>query len=171
MQDRGRCGCLAERSELPASVPAERETAEQSPAEKEHVPATPDAIAVAVTACRAADDKQATDLLVLDVADLLALVDLFVIATARSDRQLRAVGEAVEERLRAGHSLRPLRREGPAESGWLLLDYGDVVCHLFDQERREYYALERLWADVPQLDPLRGEPLPAARPREAEHAG
>ncbi|MBW3577570.1 MAG: ribosome silencing factor [Actinobacteria bacterium] len=125
------------------------------------MPATPEAIATAVSACRAADDKQAGDLVVLDVADLLTLVDVFVIATARTDRQLKAVAEGVEERLRGDHGVRPLRREGPVESGWVLLDFGDVVCHLFDQERREFYALERLWADVPHLDPFTGEPLMA----------
>jgi ribosome-associated protein len=120
------------------------------------LPAHPEAIALAVDACRAADTKQALDLRLLAVADLLALVDLFVIASARSDRQLKAVAEAVEERLREEHGRRPVRREGTAESGWMLIDYGDIVCHLFDEEHRDYYALERLWADVPHLDPLTG---------------
>jgi ribosome-associated protein len=132
------------------------------------VPAASESIATAVTAGRAADDKQAIDLTLLDVSDLLALVDLFVVATARTDRQLKAIAEEVEHRLREEYERRPLRREGPAESGWLLLDYGDVVCHLFDEEQRAFYALERLWADVPHLDPLTGEPLgqgePAGRP-------
>lgn len=121
------------------------------------MPAQPDAIAAAVDACVAADGKQATDLLLLDVSELLGLVDVFVIASARTDRQLKAVAEAVEERLRSEHDRRPLRREGTPDSGWYLLDYGDVVCHLFDEEQRDFYLLERLWADVPRLDPVTGE--------------
>lgn len=127
------------------------------PTGKEPVPASADAVAAAVTACRAADERQAADLTLIDVADLLALVDCFVIATARNDRHLKAIADAVEQAMREAHGRRPLRREGPPESGWYLLDYGDVVCHLFDEEQREYYMLERLWADVPHLDPTTGE--------------
>ena len=127
------------------------------------MPADRQAIAAAVTACRAADEKHASDLVVIDVADLLALVDVFVLASARTDRQLKAVAEGVEDALR-DEGRRPLRREGTPESGWYLLDYGDLVCHLFDEEQRSFYALERLWADVPQLDPTTGDPLaPATR--------
>ena len=127
------------------------------------MPADREAIAAAVTACRAADDKQALDLVVIDVADLLALVDVFVLASARTDRQLKAAADAIEDALRQD-GRRPLRREGTPESGWYLLDYGDVVCHIFTEEQRTFYSLERLWADVPQLDPLTGEVLvPGAR--------
>jgi ribosome-associated protein len=122
------------------------------------VPATAEAVALAVTAADAADDKKASDLTILDVADLLAIVDVFLLATASSDRQLKAVAESIEERLRQG-GRRPLRREGAASTGWMLLDYGDLVCHLFSPEQREYYALERLWADVPRRDATSGAPL------------
>lgn len=124
------------------------------------MPATDEAITVAVSACRAADDRQASDLTLLEVADLLALVDLFVIVSARTDRHLKAVHDAIEDALRTEHGRKPLRREGTPEAGWVLLDYGDVVVHLFDEEQRTFYSLERLWADVPQLEPLTGEPLP-----------
>lgn len=124
------------------------------------MPAEPEAITAAISASRAADDKQAADLAVLEVADILALVDLFVLVTARNDRHLKAIAEAIEERLRSEHGLRPIRREGTPESGWFLLDFGDVVCHLFDQEQRDFFALERLWADVPHLQPLTGERQP-----------
>lgn len=122
------------------------------------MPAPDDAIVAAVEICRAADDKQAADLVLIDVSDLLALVDCFVIATARNDRHLKALADAVEETMR-DRGVKPVRREGPFESGWYLLDFGDVVCHLFTEEQRAYYTLERLWADVPHLDPLTGERL------------
>ncbi len=132
------------------------------------MPAREESVTAAVTASRAADEKQGSDLLVLDVADLLVLVDLFVLVSARNDRQLKAIAESIEDALRGTHDRRPIRREGTPESGWYLLDYGDVVCHLFDEERRRYFALERLWSDVPQIDPLTGEdldePVSAARP-------
>jgi ribosome-associated protein len=122
------------------------------------VPATDEAVTLAVAAAQAADDKKASDLVLLDVADLLALVDVFVVVTTSSDRQLKAVANAIEERLR-DDARKPLRREGTAAAGWLLLDFGDVVCHLFSSEQREFYALERLWADVPRIDALTGERL------------
>lgn len=125
------------------------------------MPATEEAIDLAVAAANAADDKKASDLTLLEVADLLALVDVFLLVTTSSDRQLRAVADGIEERLR-GLGRKPLRREGAAPSGWVLLDYGDLVCHLFSAEQREFYALERLWADVPRRDPLTGEPLAPA---------
>ena len=134
------------------------------------MPATTEAVALAVTAADAADDKKATDPTILDVADLLAIVDVFLLVTASSDRQLKAVAESIEEKLRA-QDRRPLRREGTPSAGWVLLDYGDLVCHLFSAEQRDYYALERLWADVPRRDPRTGEPVTApgavARPPAA----
>jgi ribosome-associated protein len=130
------------------------------------VPAQNDAISFAVEAADAADDKKATDLTILDVADVLAVVDLFLLATTSSDRQLKAVAEAIEERGRE-QGRRPLRREGRAESGWLLIDFGDVVCHLFSSEQRDFYSLERLWADAPRIDPSSGERLAPVAPGAA----
>jgi ribosome-associated protein len=121
------------------------------------VPATEEAVTLAVAAADAADDKKATDLSILEVADILALVDVFLLVTTSSDRQLKAVSEAIEERLREDHDRKVLRREGTAEGGWMLLDYGDLVCHLFSTEQREFYSLDRLWADVPRRDPSTGE--------------
>lgn len=120
------------------------------------MPATDEAVALAVAAADAADDVKATDLTILDVADLLGLVDVFLLATAASDRQLKAVGDRIEARLRDDGS-KPLRREGSADTGWLLLDYGDLVCHLFSGEQRDFYALEKLWADVPRREVTTGE--------------
>ena len=106
--------------------------------------------AIATAAAEAARDKQAADVVVLDVAALLTITDYFVICSVASGPQLKAVTEAVEERVRTGLDRRPVRREGDAEGGWLLLDYIDVVVHVFGEEEREYYDLERLWSDAPR---------------------
>ena len=106
--------------------------------------------AIATAAAEAARDKQAADVAVLDVAALLTITDYFVICSVASGPQLKAVTEAVEERIRTGLDRRPVRREGDAEGGWLLLDYIDVVVHVFGEEEREYYDLERLWSDAPR---------------------
>jgi len=106
--------------------------------------------AIAAAAAEAARDKQAADVVVLDVAALLTITDYFVICSVASGPQLKAVTEAVEERVRTGLDRRPARREGDAEGGWLLLDYIDVVVHVFGEEEREYYDLERLWSDAPR---------------------
>jgi ribosome-associated protein len=105
---------------------------------------------VAIVAARAAADKQATDILVLDVSKIIVITDHFVICTASTQRQIRTVIDAVEEALR-DMGVKPLRREGEPEAGWWLLDYVDVVVHVFGEEEREYYELERLWSDAPTV--------------------
>jgi ribosome-associated protein len=125
------------------------------------VPATEEAVQLAVAAADAADDVKADDLALLDVSDLLVIVDVFLLASAGSDRQLKAIAERIEERLR-DHGRRTARREGTPSAGWVLLDYGDVVCHLFLEEQRGLYALERLWADVPRRDVRTGAVLASA---------
>lgn len=127
------------------------------------MPATDEAIALAVAAAEGAEDVKATDLALLDVSDLLAIVDLFLLVTASSDRQLKAAADRIEGRLR-DHTRKPLRREGSPDAGWVLLDYGELVCHLFLPEQRQLYSLERLWADVPRLDALSGERIFAGSP-------
>ena len=121
------------------------------------MPAQSDAVELARLAVAGADDKKATDLAVLDVADIMAVVDAFVLASTRNDRQLKAAAESIEDRVREQLDRRPLRREGTPASGWVLLDYGDVVCHVFDEEQRAFYDLDRLWADVPRIDPETGQ--------------
>ena len=106
--------------------------------------------AIATAAAEAARDKQAADVVVLDVAALLTITDYFVICSVSSAPQLKAVIEGVEERIRTELDRRPVRREGDADGGWLLLDYIDVVVHVFSQAAREYYDLERLWSDAPR---------------------
>ncbi len=105
---------------------------------------------LAQAAALAASDKLATDVVAIDVSDRLALADVFVIASASNDRQVEAVVDAVEERLR-GLDAKPLRREGKRDGRWVLLDYGDVVVHVQHDEERAFYALERLWRDCPLL--------------------
>ncbi len=105
---------------------------------------------MAIAAARAAADKQASDIVVLDVSTTLVITDLFVIATAATNRQIRTVIEAVENALRTVGE-KPARREGESEAGWWLLDYIDVVVHVFGTEEREYYDLERLWSDAPKV--------------------
>jgi ribosome-associated protein len=105
---------------------------------------------VAIAAARAAASKQASDIMVLDVHELIVITDFFVIASGSSDRQVKTIVEEVEKILRA-KDVRPVRREGEIEAQWVLLDYVDVVVHVFSEEQREYYDLERLWRDAPRV--------------------
>nr|WP_254281344.1 ribosome silencing factor [Frigoribacterium sp. VKM Ac-2836] len=116
-------------------------------------------------AARAADDKQADDLVALDVSGPLPLTDVFLLATGRSERNVVAIaGEIEDKMLEAG--VKTLRREGRAEGRWILLDFGDVVAHVFHDEDRQYYALERLWSDCPTI-PLDVVTESATAPAEA----
>ena len=132
------------------------------------MPAQPDAVEAAVAALDAADDKKAVDPALLEVADVLGLVDLFAIVSGTSERHVKAVADEVELQLKHDHDRPVLRREGTPESGWVLLDYGDVVVHVFHGEQREVFDLERLWSDVPRRDPATGEVTDPGRlePRE-----
>ena len=105
---------------------------------------------IAVTAARAAAAKQAADVTILDVHGLIVITDYFVIASGETDRQVKTIVEEVERAVR-NLGEKPVRREGDASSRWVLLDYIDVVVHVFAQEEREYYDLERLWRDAPRL--------------------
>lgn len=102
-------------------------------------------------AAAAADGKGGEDFVAFDVSEPLPLVDAFLIITGNSERNVAAIADAVEEDLlAAGH--KRLRREGRAESRWVLLDFGDLVVHVFHQEERTYYGLERLWKDCPLIE-------------------
>jgi ribosome-associated protein len=113
-------------------------------------PTLPPSRDVAIAAARAAAEKQATDIVVLDVSRIIVITDHFVICTAGTQRQIRTVIDAVEAALRE-LGVKPMRREGEAEAGWWLLDYVDVVVHVFGVDERAYYDLERLWSDAPQV--------------------
>ena len=103
-------------------------------------------------AARAADAKGARDVVILEVGDVLVVADEFVIASAPNDRLVKAVVDEVERVVaEAGHP-KPLRVEGLDDRHWVLMDYGDVVVHVFLDETRHYYELERLWADVPCVE-------------------
>lgn len=102
---------------------------------------------IARLASEAASEKQAIDIIVLDVHASCSFADYFVIASAESVRQLNAVWEAITDALKSQGAM-PLHKEGTAESGWLLADYGSVVIHLFAVEEREFYRLEDLWKDA-----------------------
>jgi ribosome-associated protein len=104
----------------------------------------------ALAAARAASSKQARDIVILDVHGLIVITDHFVICSAPTERQVRTIVDAVEEALRE-RDRKPVRREGETEGRWVLLDYVDVVVHVFAEEEREFYDLERLWRDAPRV--------------------
>ena len=106
----------------------------------------------AVEAARAADDKKGADTLVLAVGEILALTDFFVITHGTNPRQVRTIAEEVEGRITQAGGPKPIRIEGLDHLSWVLLDYGDFVVHVFHEEARRYYELERLWADVPKVE-------------------
>jgi ribosome-associated protein len=122
--------------------------------------ATAHSIQLAETAVSAAADKGATDLRIVDVSEQLAITDCFVLAAASNERQVRAVVDAVEERMLM-LGVKPTRREGEREGRWVLLDFLDVVVHVQHSEERVYYSLDRLWKDCPTL-PLPADALPPA---------
>ncbi len=106
----------------------------------------------AALAARAADDKKATEPVVLEVGSVLAITDAFVITSAGNARLVRTIAEEVERQLKQLAQRSPLRVEGLDDARWVLLDYGDFVVHIFLDEVREYYDLERLWSDAARLD-------------------
>lgn len=105
----------------------------------------------AVEAARAADDKSGVDTVVLAVGNVLAITDHFVITHGTNTRQVRTITEEVEHRLTEAGGPKPIRIEGLDDLSWVLLDYGDFVVHVFSEEARRFYELERLWADVPKV--------------------
>lgn len=105
----------------------------------------------ALVAARAADAKGGADVTVLDVGPVLAVCDHFVIASGTNSRQVRTIAEEVEEQVAAEGGPKPIRIEGLDDLRWVLLDYGDFVVHVFLDETRRYYDLERLWSDVPRV--------------------
>jgi ribosome-associated protein len=116
--------------------------------------ATATARRTAQRAARAALDKKAADLTVLDVQGVSSVTDYFLVCSGKSATHVRTISDAIRQELKAD-GIRPLHAEGRPESGWVLLDYGDVLVHIFLEDTRAYYALERLWGDAPSV-PIEG---------------
>lgn len=113
--------------------------------------AAPEAVRLAGIAALAADDKLAGNVVVLDVSDQLVITDCFVIASAPNERQVNAIVDNIEDKLREAGA-KPVRREGTREGRWTLLDYVDIVVHVQHDEERSFYALEKLWKDCPVVE-------------------
>ncbi len=102
-------------------------------------------------AAEAASSKKAERIVILDVSELLVITDHFLVCSGRNERQVRTIADEVEKHLLEAHRVKPFRREGEREGRWILLDYVDFVVHVFGPEERDYYDLERLWADAPRV--------------------
>ena len=113
--------------------------------------ATPYAIELAHAAAHAASQKKASDIIAIDVSQRLALTDVFLVISAGNERQVMAVVDAVEEALHQAGAKRRMR-VGYSQAHWVLLDYNDIVVHVQREEDREFYAMERLWKDCPQIE-------------------
>ncbi len=115
------------------------------------MPASNRALELVRTAAEAAADKLAENILAFDVSEQLVITDAFVICSAPNDRQVRAIVDEVEERMRRAGA-RAVRREGEREGRWVLLDYAEIIVHVQHAEDRVYYSLERLWNDCPAIE-------------------
>lgn len=105
----------------------------------------------AIAAARAADEKNGSDILILEVGKVLAITDMFVVASATSTRLVRTIADEVEVKVREAGGGEPMRIEGLRDATWVLLDYGDLVVHIFTEEMRAFYEIERLYSDVPVI--------------------
>lgn len=126
--------------------------------------AAPAAVELLNLAALTADDALGEDLVALDVSEQLYLADCFLLITADNQRHSRAIVDAVARAVREKLRRRPNVIEGGGESGWVIIDYGDVVVHVLSEEDREFYALEKLWDRSPRIDLLLPEPAPALQP-------
>lgn len=113
---------------------------------------------------RAVLDRKALDLVILEVKDLSSFTDYFLLCSGNSDRQVQAIANHIEEKL-GKEGLHPLGVEGKREGRWVLLDYGDVIVHVFYQPVREFYDLERLWSEAPRMDLSPVRKIRKKRPR------
>lgn len=109
-----------------------------------------------MAAASAASDKKAEDIVVLGVSEQIVITDYFVICTGNTDRQVKTIANEIEDQLRNNCGIKPIGREGETEGSWILLDFADVVVHVFQPNEREFYRLEKLWSDAERVE------LPAA---------
>jgi ribosome-associated protein len=114
-------------------------------------PSSSSSVQRALVAAEVAADKLAHDIVVLDVGEIISIIDCFVIASASNPRQARTVVDEVENALRDLDGSKPVCVEGLEDASWVLLDYGDIVVHVFVEETRAYYDLDRLWADAVRI--------------------
>jgi ribosome-associated protein len=111
----------------------------------------PDASRRATIAAQAAADKKGTEIVVLDVGEIISITEMFVLVSATNPRQVKTIAEEVEVALKASGSAGPRSIEGLDDATWVLMDFGDVIVHVFQAETRDYYDLDRLWADAPAV--------------------
>lgn len=117
------------------------------------MPASERAVELALTAAQAAADKKAENIMIIDVSEHLVITDAFVLASAPNERQVTAIVDAIEEALlKLPEKAKPIRREGERAGRWVLLDFNDIVVHIQHSEERDFYALDRLWKDCPQIE-------------------
>jgi ribosome-associated protein len=112
--------------------------------------ATDRALELVAAAAQAANDKLASNLLAFDVSEQLVITDVFLLCSASNERQVKAIVDEVEDKLR-DIGAKPVRREGERDGRWVLIDYADIVVHVQHEEERQFYALERLWRDCPTI--------------------
>jgi ribosome-associated protein len=118
----------------------------------------------AIFIAQAAKEKKAEDVLVLEVGDLTSIADFFIFASGESERQVRGLAAVIEKEMILRYHTRPVI-EGKERANWILLDYGDIIVHIFRSDIRQYYALEKMWADAPQITIPEPE-HPLAPPRQ-----
>jgi len=115
---------------------------------------------VALTIAEFASDRKAVDIVQLDLRGLTSVADYFLICTGRSDRQAKAIHDGIHEGMKKQHGTFPTRVEGATQADWILMDYSDVIVHIFTPEMRDYYRLEQLWAEAPSTPFVDPAPAP-----------
>jgi ribosome-associated protein len=141
---------LSERPDagVEAATRADREQSPQPESSRRRGTVT-DPAALAERIASIATDRKAAEVRIIDLRGIVSYTDYFVVCSGRSDRQARAIQEAIRQELKAAHGLRPRRVEGEREARWILMDYLDCVAHIFTPEARAYYRLEQLWGEAP----------------------
>ncbi len=118
-----------------------------------------DALKLTLIAARAADDKLADNISVRDVGDIFGISEAFVIVSGRNDRHVRSIVDGVVDAIREHGERKPLRIEGREDANWVLVDFGEIVAHVFLEETRVFYDLDRLWSDAPQVEWAESTPV------------